>query len=116
MMRYVISGALLATLVSEGMPQMRALIRILEWLRRLMCGLRGHDTVLRYEPDRLFLCCLSCGSQTVGWSLQREVNHLGATGRRVHAPRFGPVPARTLARERASPRSFISASEVRLCN
>ena len=41
-------------------------------LQRMMCGLRGHDEVLHFEPYRLSLRCLSCGHETTGWSLQSE--------------------------------------------
>jgi hypothetical protein len=39
------------------------------WLRRARCGLSGHAMVLRLEPDRISLQCLSCGEQTPGWTI-----------------------------------------------
>jgi hypothetical protein len=44
-------------------------------LRRMMCGLRGHDAVLHFERHRLSLRCLNCGHQTAGWILQSEARH-----------------------------------------
>jgi hypothetical protein len=44
----------------------RALDRINQWV----CGLRGHEMVLHYEPDRLSLRCFSCGAATTGWVLE----------------------------------------------
>jgi hypothetical protein len=41
-------------------------------LQRMICGLRGHEAVLHFEPHRLSLRCLSCGHQTTGWSLESE--------------------------------------------
>lgn len=42
----------------------------LHWLlRRLLCGLMGHDMVKHFEPQRLSLRCLSCGAETRGWTL-----------------------------------------------
>jgi hypothetical protein len=47
----------------------RLMERLLDVVRVALCGLRGHDTVLHYEPERLALRCLNCGQQSVGWSL-----------------------------------------------
>jgi hypothetical protein len=45
----------------------------LEWvLKRIqgvMCGLHGHDSVLQYERNRMFLRCTSCGHETPGWEV-----------------------------------------------
>ena len=38
-------------------------------VRRACCGLRGHEMVQRFEPDRLALECINCGTQTPGWRL-----------------------------------------------
>jgi len=35
----------------------------------MYCGLHGHDTLLQFEQDRMFLRCASCGHQTPGWEL-----------------------------------------------
>ena len=43
--------------------------KLLERLREFACAMRGHETVLHFEPDRLALRCLSCGHQTPGWTL-----------------------------------------------
>jgi hypothetical protein len=34
---------------------------------RFICGLRGHDHVLSFERDRIFLKCISCGHESTGW-------------------------------------------------
>lgn len=41
-------------------------------LQRMICGLRGHEAVLHFEPHRLSLRCLSCGHETTGWSLESK--------------------------------------------
>jgi len=46
--------------------------RVLERARQLICGLHGHDTLLQFEPDRMFLRCVSCGHETPGWALAEE--------------------------------------------
>lgn len=38
-------------------------------LRRLLCGLRGHDAVLHFEGRRLMVRCTSCGHDSPGWEL-----------------------------------------------
>lgn len=37
------------------------------WLRRLLCGLRGHDAVLRFEGPRMLMRCTTCGHDSPGW-------------------------------------------------
>ena len=43
--------------------------RVVERLRQMLCGLHGHDTMLQFEQDRMFLRCVSCGHETPGWEL-----------------------------------------------
>jgi hypothetical protein len=38
-------------------------------VRELFCGLRGHDMVVNFEPQRLSLRCLRCGVHTQGWEI-----------------------------------------------
>jgi hypothetical protein len=45
--------------------------RVFDWVRQAMCGLHGHDRLLQFEHDRMFLRCVSCGHETHGW----EVNN-----------------------------------------
>ena len=40
--------------------------------RRLVCGVRGHVMVRRFEPGRLSLRCLVCGAETTGWCLDQS--------------------------------------------
>jgi hypothetical protein len=43
--------------------------RVRDWLRQSYCGLHGHDTLLQFEKERMFLRCVSCGHETPGWEL-----------------------------------------------
>jgi len=43
--------------------------RVIDRLRQMVCGLHGHDTLLQFEQDRMYLRCVSCGHQTPGWEL-----------------------------------------------
>jgi hypothetical protein len=43
--------------------------RVLAWIRQAYCGLHGHDAMLHFAKDRLYLQCVSCGHRTPGWEL-----------------------------------------------
>jgi hypothetical protein len=43
--------------------------RVIDRLQQMVCGLHGHDTMLQFEQDRMFLRCQSCGHETPGWDL-----------------------------------------------
>jgi hypothetical protein len=43
--------------------------RVLDWVRQLVCGFHGHDALLQFGEDRMFLRCVSCGHQSPGWTL-----------------------------------------------
>ncbi len=49
---------------TEGLGQ-----RVMDWLRQAICGMHGHDTLLQFEQERMFLRCVSCGHETPGWEL-----------------------------------------------
>lgn len=38
-------------------------------VKQLFCGFHGHDALLQFETDRMFLRCVSCGHETPGWNL-----------------------------------------------
>jgi len=40
--------------------------RAFTWLGQLLCGFRGHETVLHFEGKRLMMRCTSCGHDTPG--------------------------------------------------
>lgn len=59
---------------------------VMGWLRQLFCGLHGHDNLLQFEQDRMFLQCVSCGRETPGWSLNEAPPTLRIRGdQRRHA-------------------------------
>jgi hypothetical protein len=43
--------------------------RVMESMSQAFCGLRGHDTLLHFEGERMALRCVSCGHETPGWEL-----------------------------------------------
>jgi hypothetical protein len=44
-------------------------VSMFDRLRQMMCGLHGHDRLVQFEQDRMFLRCVSCGHDTHGWEL-----------------------------------------------
>ena len=36
-------------------------------LSQLLCGIKGHDTLLHFEGKRVMMRCASCGHHTPGW-------------------------------------------------
>jgi hypothetical protein len=47
--------------------------RVIDRVRQMLCGLHGHDSLLQFERDRMFLRCVSCGHETPGWELHEPV-------------------------------------------
>ena|SRR5688572_2322774 len=53
-----------------GTPEAEGLgERVLDRIREAFCGLHGHDSMLQFQQDRMFLKCASCGHESPGWSL-----------------------------------------------
>jgi len=71
--------------------------RVFDRLHQMMCGLHGHDTLLQFKQDRMFLRCQSCGHETPGWELN-EVPPSVTTP--VVQPRHQPVSQAHLIGER----------------
>ena len=42
---------------------------VTNWIRETFFGLHGHDNLLQYGQERLFLKCVSCGHESPGWEL-----------------------------------------------
>jgi hypothetical protein len=67
-------------------------------VRQSLCGLHGHDTLLHFEQDRMFLRCTSCGHETPGWEIGNEPRadvRFRESSRQVGVPRL--VGARKVA-------------------
>jgi hypothetical protein len=54
--------------------------RLEQWL----CGLHGHDSVLHFERNRVWLECVTCGYASCGWTIQPRVRD-PSRARLVHA-------------------------------
>jgi hypothetical protein len=42
---------------------------VIDRVRQAYCGLHGHDNLLQFEHERMFLKCVSCGHESPGWEL-----------------------------------------------
>jgi hypothetical protein len=43
--------------------------RVMDRLGQMVCGLRGHDSVLHFEGNRVMMRCTSCSHDTPGWEI-----------------------------------------------
>ena len=68
-------------------------------MQHTMCGLRGHDNLMQFEKDRVYLQCASCGHETPGWMLTEAAPRLVLRGdaRRHALTRPHLVTARRIA-------------------
>src|SRR3954466_9950902 len=55
----------LETVHTAGSVMNRAVARF----GQLLCGLRGHDSVLHFEGKRVMMRCTSCGHDSPGWEV-----------------------------------------------
>ena len=72
--------------------------RAMSRVGQLLCGLRGHDSVLHFEGKRVNMRCTSCGHDTPGW----EVSGRGPLQRYAgDARRHALAPQRLVLRKTA---------------
>ena len=43
--------------------------RLIARIGQFFCGLRGHDSVLHFEGNRVMMRCTSCGHDSPGWEI-----------------------------------------------
>ena len=88
----VASGTGIRTTVDEARGEA---VGVIDKVRQMFCGLHGHDNLLQFEQDRMFLKCVSCGRETPGWALDEArptVTARGDAARQVAArPRLVDV-------------------------
>jgi hypothetical protein len=44
-------------------------VGVMDRVREIFCGIHGHEHLLQFQPDRMYLRCLSCGHESSGWEL-----------------------------------------------
>ena len=65
----VASNGLLTATHSAHDTESSLRARVLSWFTEFYCGLHGHDNLMQFEKERVFLQCASCGHETPGWAL-----------------------------------------------
>ncbi len=46
--------------------------RLWKRVRYALCSLHGHDPLLHFDNQRIYLRCASCGHETPGWDLDQR--------------------------------------------
>ena len=67
-----------------------AIERVIEGARRALCRFRGHDNLLHFKHNRMYLQCATCGYESPGWSLSEKPPTVIAHGTRRAA--FTRIP------------------------
>ena len=60
---------LTATAGEEAQTVGGLMTRAVARVGQLLCGMRGHDSVLHFEGKRVMMRCTSCGHDTPGWDV-----------------------------------------------
>lgn len=73
--------------------------RIIESMSEIFCGVQGHDNLMRFEQNRMFLECASCGHKSPGWTITKTQPKSAFRGdaRRHVMPRPHLIPTRRVA-------------------
>ena len=80
---------------TEGAESTMA-VTLLDHVQHWLCGLQGHDSLMQFERNRVFLKCMSCGHESAGWT----VTTARPTLRFSDEPRRTVLPPAQLARAR----------------
>jgi hypothetical protein len=65
-----------------------------------LCSLHGHDPLLHFDQNRMYLRCASCGHETPGWELDEHrprVRFQGDARRHYASPRYATNSQRRIA-------------------
>ncbi|NUR56606.1 MAG: hypothetical protein HOQ29_19360 [Acidobacteria bacterium] len=73
-------------------------VRVMGRLGQLLCGIRGHDSVLHFEGNRVMMRCTSCGHDSPGWEISGRAPRKRFDG---DARRHLLVPRRLVLRKSA---------------
>jgi hypothetical protein len=68
--------------------------RAMTAVQHAFCSLRGHDNLLHFDQNRMFLRCTSCGHETPGWEIEDTPPRLrfhGDPERQILRARFAGV-------------------------
>lgn len=71
---------------------------LLNRVGQFLCGLRGHDSVLHFEANRVMMRCTSCGHESPGWEISGRAPRVRLEG---DARRHVLLPRRLVLRKSA---------------
>lgn len=58
-----------STSVTTNVPDDGLVNRVAGRIGQWLCALRGHDSVLHFEGNRVMMRCTSCGHDSPGWEI-----------------------------------------------
>lgn len=64
--------------------------RVLTQVRQTFCGMHGHDALVQFERERMFLRCISCGHESPGWALDETPPRRVKVREDVRRPALSP--------------------------
>ena len=59
-----------------------------------LCSVRGHESYLYFDEDRVYLRCVACGYESPGWEVGKHSAHLEVQPRRQPLVRLPALGAR----------------------
>ena len=48
------------------------MVNLFDRIRQTVCGFHGHDALLQFERERVYLKCFSCGFESPGWTVKER--------------------------------------------
>lgn len=66
-----LTAAPAARLANEG-EEDGLFTRAVEFVSQRFCAVRGHDSVLHFQENRVLLRCTSCGYDSPGWEVNER--------------------------------------------
>jgi hypothetical protein len=57
---------------AAGLESGSLLSRLWKRMQYTICSLHGHDPLLHFDQNRMYLRCATCGHETPGWELDQR--------------------------------------------
>lgn len=70
---------------------------VLDRLGQMLCGMQGHEHMLRHTEGRMFLQCVACGHESPGWDVPTRLRAAKVITPRAEATPPPPLPVRQVA-------------------
>ncbi len=93
-------------LVAQGAaPGLLASLR--HRVAEIRCQLHGHAPQLRFDPERMFLCCPTCRVESPGWQLDQPAPRLRQPGASDRFARYRWLAASSGLQSRVESGEFV---------